>query len=96
MTDITKYMNKIIKLIDTSEDPYAKKFRDELISEMRRVATENWVENGEPELTPEQVSDIYYNVVVVDEKNEKSLDFKSPIYKLVLPDHNLKFDFFPN
>jgi hypothetical protein len=62
LNEIDKYMVKVTELLDKTTDPFAAKYRKELLSEIKVIASKNWVQNGEPTLDPEQMRQAYINV----------------------------------
>ncbi len=59
---IEQYLNQVSELLDKTKDPFAIKYRKELLSEIRIVASKNWIKDGEPILTSEQLNQAYINV----------------------------------
>ena len=92
-TELEKYFNKLAKIIKESRDPYAHQYKDELMNAMKEVATQNWIDNGAPELTIEQVNEIYTSVLT---ENKKLYNFTAPVYKFVCMNGELEFNFIPN
>lgn len=62
LNTIEQYMQDVSALMDKTKDPFAQKYRKELLSEIRIIASKNWIKDGEPILTAEQLNQAYVNV----------------------------------
>lgn len=62
LNEIEKYLNQVSELLDKTTDPFAIKYRKELLSEIRIIASKNWIKDGEPILTADQLNQAYVNV----------------------------------
>ena len=59
---IDQYMERVRDLLDKTRDPFASHRKNEILTEIREIATKNWLESGEPILNTEQLV-IAYDVV---------------------------------
>lgn len=59
MGSVEAYMEGVSKVLKNSTDPFATKHSQILISLIEIVANKNWLNNGEPILTNEQINTVY-------------------------------------
>ena len=59
---IDSYMERVLKLLIDTKDPFAVKHKDALMAEIKVVAANNWLNQGEPVLTKEQLDSVYADV----------------------------------
>lgn len=60
--EILEYMCKVGKLLDMSEDLFARQHKGEIYSKIIDVATENFNNCGDPTLSEEQLTEVYNQV----------------------------------
>ena len=59
MNSVENYMESVDKILKETTDPFAKQYSDLLKSIIRIFAMENWISNGEPILSTEQMIEVY-------------------------------------
>lgn len=59
MNKLDDYMNMINESLKQTTDPFAKKHGEILKSLVRKIATDNWINNGDPILNQEQMNWVY-------------------------------------
>lgn len=68
MNQIDDYMGLVDETLKNTTDPFAKKHAAVIKSLIKMVATDNWINYGEPMLTKEQMDWVY------DETKRKTKD----------------------
>ena len=59
---IDEYMDKVSFLLDNTTDPFAMRYKTELLESIEHAASQNWLDTGDPILTKEQLLEIHNQV----------------------------------
>ena len=56
---IDQYMEKVKEMMLHTQDPFAKSHSDLFLEIIREIAQENWLKDGEPILSEDQMDEVY-------------------------------------